>query len=460
MVKNGNSLSSTRCTDMGIPQGSIISPLLFNIMVHDLPKCTNKKINLVQYADDIAIWMNVSLKPRTSSCEIKYVQQFYQLEINNIIEYMKINGLVLSHEKTKLIFFNKGANPKTIPKIYLDETELVYVSEVKFLGVYLTKELNWKKHIDHLLQKAVKNYNLLKIISTKKWGQNTKVLLQLAVSLVRSQLTFGQEVYSAANCYLKKLQSLDSKAIKLAIGVPIHTKTSEVYKAAGILPLNDWRRLQCAKYIVRASAVDNFTEKELFVQSDIDFPKRAHSTQCLQTIYSYTNDVFLDTTLNPRHVSKQITATPIPSWELNTAKFDIFHTNLQKNNDINLLVEETRIHLHETYYNDMKIYTDGSVLENGDVGAGFVIPYLNIKESFFLGKGYSIFTAELTAILMALRRILKFTKHPTLFSYFPDSKSALQAIQSNGDNEGKEIIYEIRHTIHSLSLNNTMVCFC
>ena len=256
------------------------------------------------------------------------------------------------------------------------------------------------------------------------------------------------------------MQSLDSKAIKLALGVPVHTKTSEAYKAAGILSLDDWRRLHCAKYIVRASAVENFTEKELYVQSDIDFPKRAHSTQCLQTIYSYTNEVFLETTLNPRHVSKQITATPIPSWELNRAKFDIFHTNLQKNDDINLLVEETRIHLHETYYNDMKIYTDGSVLENGDVGAGFVIPYLNIKESFFLGKGYSIFTAELTAILMALRRVLTLPNIPFSIAIFSDSKSALQAIQSNGDNERKEIIYEIKHTIHSLLLNKTMVCFC
>ena len=128
---------------------------------------------------------------------------------------MEVNGLTLSREKTKLILFNKGANPKSMPKIYIDNVELVYVSEVKFLGVYITNTLNWKRHIDHLLQKAVKNYNLLKIISTRKWGQNSKVLLQLATSLVRSQLTYGQEVYfSAPKCYLKKLQSLVARPLR------------------------------------------------------------------------------------------------------------------------------------------------------------------------------------------------------------------------------------------------------
>ena len=258
----------------------------------------------------------------------------------------------------------------------------------------------------------------------------------------------------------KEITKLSSKAIKIALGVPIHTKTNEAYKAAGILSLDDWRRLHCAKYIVRASAVENFTENELTMRSDIDFPKRAHSIQCLQTISTYTHDVFHDTNLNPKHVSKQITSTPIPSWELNQATFDIHYTDLRKHEDMNLLVEETRIHLHDTYYNDMKIYTDGSVLENGDVGAGFVIPFLKIKESFFLGKGFSIFTAELTAILMALKRVLSLPNIPFSIAIFSDSKSVLQAIESDRNNVRNEIIYEIRHTIHNLILNRTCVNFC
>ena len=52
----------------------------------------------------------------------------------------------------------------------------------------------------------------------------------------------------------------------------------------------------------------------------------------------------------------------------------------------------------------VQIYTDGSVSENGDTGAGFVIAALNITESFYLGKEHFVYTAEVTAILMAFRK--------------------------------------------------------
>ena len=101
IAKVGNSYSSSHPVDMGIPQGSIVSPLLFNILIHDLPKYIHKSVNLVQYADDLAIWLNVSLKSRTSLFEIKNVQKLYQSYLSDIQEYMKMNGLTLSQEKNK-----------------------------------------------------------------------------------------------------------------------------------------------------------------------------------------------------------------------------------------------------------------------------------------------------------------------------------------------------------------------
>ena len=62
-------------------------------------------------------------------------------------------------------------------------------------------------------------------------------------------------------------------------------------------------------------------------------------------------------------------------------------------------------HLDNKYQNHIKIFTDGSVLDSLDSGAGFVIPDLKVQKSFYLGKGFSIFTSELYAILMALNYI-------------------------------------------------------
>ena len=60
-----NTYSSPQCIDMGIQQGSIIAPILFNIMVYDITRSITKKGQVVQYADDIALWMNCSMRNNT-----------------------------------------------------------------------------------------------------------------------------------------------------------------------------------------------------------------------------------------------------------------------------------------------------------------------------------------------------------------------------------------------------------
>ena len=90
------------------------------------------------------------------------------------------------------------------------------------------------------------------------WCRYTKTLLHLSVSLVRSKLTYGKEVYfSAPNTLLKKLQSIDSKAIKLAIGVPVHTYANKSYAEAGMISLTEQRKLAVSKYAIRCLAVIN-----------------------------------------------------------------------------------------------------------------------------------------------------------------------------------------------------------
>ena len=102
---------------------------------------------------------------------------------------MKDNGFELSQEKTCLMLFNNGENQKSLPQIELDGQLLNY----KLLYVYIATKLNWRLHIENLINKARKRLNFLKIISTQSWSQDTKTLLHLSISLVRSKLIYGQD---------------------------------------------------------------------------------------------------------------------------------------------------------------------------------------------------------------------------------------------------------------------------
>ena len=133
----------------------------------------------------------------------------------------------------------------------------VYKSELKFLGTYLTTKPHWKTHLETVLSKAIrKSPNLLKFIIKNSWGKDIKnnnnknTLIHLTTSLVRSKLTCGQEVcFIALKSCLKKPQSLDSKAIKLALGIPESSNTLGANREVGILPLDEIRKLAAAKYI-------------------------------------------------------------------------------------------------------------------------------------------------------------------------------------------------------------------
>ena len=390
-TKVGNSYSSLHSTNMGIPQGSILSPILFNLLLHDLPSTLhNDNIEIAQYADDLALWMKVTIRKKTYIREIKYYEKLYQINIDKLSEYMKNNGLEFSSEKTNLILFSNCQVPKVLPKIRLDSTVLRYVDEVKFLGVIFTRKLCWKKHIDYLCQKAFKSLNLLRYISSKPWGQDTSVLIHLATALVRSRLTYGQEAYfSAPKTYLNKIKSIDSKAYKIALGVPIHTKTSDVYNLVGILSIDEWRKLSCCKYLIRSSSIIDSDQETTYLRSESNFPKRSQKMAKIIPISNYTKDVFEEVEINPQKVSKKNASSPIPPWELKTATFDYEYTKTTKNENPNKLTIICRERLERSYKQHIQIFTDGSVSEDNNVGAGFVIPYFKISKSIHLGKGFS-----------------------------------------------------------------------
>ena len=151
-------------------------------------------------------------------------------------------------------------------------------------------------HINQLITEARKRLNFLKMISSQAWSQDTKTLIHLAQSLVRSKLIYGQEVYfSAADYLLKKLQSLDSKAIKIALGVPAHANIDNTYKEAHLLSLSDQRKLAVSKYVIRSLSVPNSVKDEMLMSQDTDYPKRACNISFLLPIKNYTDSLMKET---------------------------------------------------------------------------------------------------------------------------------------------------------------------
>ena len=117
----------------------------------------------------------------------------------------------------------------------------------------------------------------------------------------------------------------------------------------------------------------------------------------------------------------------MPQWEHINAKFDTDYTDLNKSESTNILAIEVREHLINNYQSQIKIFTDGSILDSLDNGAGFIIPEIKAQKSFYLGMGFSIFTSELYAILMASNYICNIKLAILNFLICVDSKPVLYA---------------------------------
>ena len=211
------------------------------------------------------------------------------------------------------MLFNSGYDPEKLPNFMIDGIQLKYVHTVKFLGMYLMSKLTWNTHIDYILNKARKSLNFLKIVSKQHWGQDTKTLISLATSLVRSRITYAQEVYLSAPQYLlKKLQNIDCKAYKIALGVPVHASSLGTYREACVSSLDEQRKLSATKFVFKSFAYETFSKPETNLKIETDFAKRAKTIQSLKPISAFTSDLLNETDLHAKRIESKPTFSSIP----------------------------------------------------------------------------------------------------------------------------------------------------
>ena len=175
--------------------------------------------------------------------------------------------------------------------------------------------------MEYVLTNARKSLNVLKILCKQPWGQDTTTLIHLWTSLVRSKFSYAQEVFFSAPTYwLTKLRSVDCRAYQLALGVSIHASCMGTYREVGLLPLDEFRQLASAKYILRSSTIRNSNYIEGSLKSDADFPKKAKTISPLTSINSYTSDLCNVPGVTPKETATRPSASPLPIWDLNKAK--------------------------------------------------------------------------------------------------------------------------------------------
>jgi exonuclease III len=238
-----NGVSSTmRPITCGVPQGSIIGPLLFIIYINDIINCA-PSLHFLLFADDTNLLMS------GRSCDD--VMARINPELSNLSMWFCANKLSLNVTKTNYILF--GSKRSFIPnnnfRIIINNSDIVRVHEVKFLGVLIDEELSWKSHTASVAAKLSRNvgvlYKLKSVID-----KNT--LLTLYYALIQPHLMYCVIVWGGSSqTALDKLTKLQKRAVRIVSGSSYLSHTNPLFRQLNLLNLSDLYKKEIITFMYR-----------------------------------------------------------------------------------------------------------------------------------------------------------------------------------------------------------------
>ena len=245
LVDFNGTWSTLTSTSTGVPQGSILGPLLFIIYMNDIHVASDK-FNAIIYADDTSLLsslcsFNVSVQRNTTN--IAELSAHINLELGNIQEWLNINKLSLNVQKTKFMIFHNYQRDISlfIPEIKINGQLVERVTEFNFLGLTIDEHLNWKSHIQKVSNKVSRSIGVLNRL--KKFLPIT-ILRILYNALILPHFQFSILTWGFSPGRLNKLQK---RAIRVITNSKYNAHVEPLLKRLNLLRLTDIFKINLLK---------------------------------------------------------------------------------------------------------------------------------------------------------------------------------------------------------------------
>lgn len=239
-VKANGQISSPQPLEVGNPQGSSLSSLLFSIYIDDLPTFLNKCTTYL-YADDAVLCF--------SSNDPSEIEHVLNSELRQVNEWARVNGMELNTNKTKSMIISSPYAKKIDPiQIKLDGEIVESVKQFCYLGLELDPHLSWDLHFDKVLSKVKSRINMISV--SKRYFSQEKLNI-FCKSLILSVIDYGIVIWGGiAPSKIVKLDKLTIRMIQNILGNK-QTNQSDLLESSNMMLTNERRNLYALKNIYK-----------------------------------------------------------------------------------------------------------------------------------------------------------------------------------------------------------------
>ena len=249
MTKFNGKFSPTKTLSIGLPQGGLLSPVLFLLYINDLPNISNN-FHPILYADDTTLCFSGSnISNLLSTCN---------LELAKFSSWTMANKLSVNFSKTQYLIVSTRNIPSNLPPITINDNIIERVSSFKFLGIIIDSSLNFNEHIKYISGKISKSIGVLYSI---RHLVPENILNSLYYNFIYPYLYYGIIVWgNTYTTHLQPIRILQKRAIRVINKQQYLSHSNPLFIASNILKVDEIYKFKLSQYFFKHNLSENYSQ--------------------------------------------------------------------------------------------------------------------------------------------------------------------------------------------------------